>query len=91
MSCRPKIERLAFIQTHGICEQLHRPRLLRRAYGFTVIELKTTLYRYCEIDPGTVAALLAADSNGMFDNQNLRSPGSQHRPFDCRDHSMPAY
>jgi len=59
--------------------------------SFMVIKLKETWYPYCEIDAATVQQLLSAESAGRFYNHAIRSHGSQHGPFDCRDHPMPAY
>lgn len=41
--------------------------------SFMVINLKGTWYPYCEIDAGTVNALITAKSVGRFYNQNIRS------------------
>ena len=59
--------------------------------SFMVIKLNETWYPYCEIDGGTVQALISAESVGTFYNRAIRSHSGRHGPFDCRDHPMPAY
>jgi KTSC domain len=44
-----------------------------------------TWYHYCEIDPGTVSSLLAAESMGRLYNASIKGN------FDCRTHRVPAY
>ena len=57
-----------------------------------VIKLNETWYPYCEIDAGTVQALITAESVGAFYNKNVRrQPDGTHGPFDCRDHPIPSY
>src|SRR4051812_12595051 len=46
--------------------------------SYMLILLKSTWYHYCSIDPGTVASLTSADSNGRFYNANIKGQ------FDCR-------
>lgn len=57
---------------------------------YMVILLKGTYYHYCEIDQGTVDALLAAESMGRYFLAIIRGSGSDG-PFDCRTHPVPAY
>lgn len=60
--------------------------------SFMAINLQGTWYPYCEIDAGTVNALITASSVGGFYNQNIRSRRDGTRgPFDCRDHPLPDY
>jgi len=55
-----------------------------------VIRLRNTYYHYCEIDAGTVNALLDAESVGRFYNANIKNSGSGEA-FDCRTHRVPEY
>ncbi len=55
-----------------------------------LIKLRSTYYHYCEIDAGTVAALLDADSMGNYYNQKIKG-GSNDGRFDCRTHRVPEY
>lgn len=57
---------------------------------YMLIKLKGTYYPYCEIDAGTVNALLSASSMGKFYNANIRGSGGDG-PFDCRTHRVPIY
>jgi KTSC domain len=52
---------------------------------YMLINLSGTWYHYCEIDPGTVSSLLAADSMGRYFNTSIKGN------FDCRTHRVPAY
>ena len=61
---------------HRVCYQpidLHIVVLLQRPY-----------YAYCNVDAGTVAEWLAADSKGRFYNQRIKSDAVAGR-FACRD------
>jgi hypothetical protein len=50
-----------------------------------LIDLSGTWYHYCDIDSGTVSALLSADSMGQLYNQSIKGR------FDCRTHQVPSY
>jgi hypothetical protein len=72
------------------CESVSRSSLVTRVCydrkeQYMVIGLQGTYYHYCEIDPGTVAALRGAASMGRFYNSNIKGR------FDCRTHRAPAY
>jgi len=72
------------------CESVSRSSLVTRVCydrkeQYMVIGLQGTYYHYCEIDPGTVAALRSAESMGRFYNSNIKGR------FDCRTRRMPAY
>jgi KTSC domain len=58
--------------------------------AYMLILLNSIWYHYCEIDPGTVASLINADSVGRFYNTNIKGTGSDG-PFDCRTHRAPKY
>lgn len=47
-----------------------------------VVLLRNTYYAYCDVDAGTVAAWLEADSKGRFYNQNIKSDAVDGR-FAC--------
>jgi len=53
--------------------------------------LNDTWYHYCAVDRASVETLIKAPSVGTYYNQNFRSKGSVHGPFDCRDHPVPDY
>lgn len=57
-------------------------------HDYMLIRLKQTWYHCCEIDQGTVAALLAAESMGSFYNSNIRDSGTGGK-FGCRDKPVP--
>ena len=77
--CAP-IDRSSFIQR--VCyDALQR---------YMVIRLKGTYSHYCEIGPGDVYSLLAAESMGQYFNANIKGSGSDG-PFDCRTHRVPEY
>lgn len=72
------------------CESVSRSSLVTRVCydrkeQYMVIGLQGTYYHYCEIDPGTVAALRGADSMGRYFNANIKGR------FDCRTHRVPSY
>jgi hypothetical protein len=60
------------------------------ANSYMLISLKGIWYHYCEIDAGTVAALLSADSLGRFYNKSIKDSGTGGR-FGCRDKSIPEF
>lgn len=77
------------------CVYVDRSSLVQRvcydgAQQYMIILLKGTYYHYCEIDRGTVDALLAADSMGQYFQANIKGSGSDW-PFDCRTHRLPEY
>jgi hypothetical protein len=77
------------------CATIDRSSLVERvcydsAQEYMVILLKGTYYHYCEIDQGTVDALLGAESMGRYFQANIRGSGSDG-PFDCRTHRVPEY
>lgn len=72
------------------CSEVTRSSFIRRvcfdkANSYMLIDLAGTYYHYCEIDSGTVSALLTADSMGRFYNSAIKGR------FDCRTHRMPTY
>jgi hypothetical protein len=56
-----------------------------KANSYMLINLAGTYYHYCEIDSGTVATLMSAESMGRFYNSAIKGR------FDCRTHRVPAY
>ena len=56
-----------------------------RSRQYLIILLNTTRYHWCEVDPATVGALLAADSKGRYFNANIKGK------FDCRTKQVPTY
>lgn len=60
------------------------------ANSYILIRLKGTWYHYCEIDAGTVDALLNAESLGRFYNQSVKDSGTGGR-FSCRDRDVPKF
>ena len=72
------------------CTDIERSSFIKRvcyddANQYMLISLNGTYYHYCEIDSGTVTALLSAESIGRFYNANIKGL------FDCRSHRVPAY
>jgi len=61
-----------------------------KAKSYMLILLISTWYHYCEIDVGTVHALLNAKSVGRYYNANIKSDG-EDGPFDCRTRKVPSY
>jgi hypothetical protein len=61
-----------------------------KANSYMLILLNSTWYHYCEIDAGTVEALIGAESVGRFFNANIKGTGKDG-PFDCRSHRVPNY
>ncbi|MBZ9942651.1 KTSC domain-containing protein [Mesorhizobium sp. BR1-1-13] len=57
-------------------------------HSYMLIRLKQTWYHYCEIDQGTVSALLAAESKGRFYNSSIKDSGTDSK-FSCRDKPVP--
>ena len=77
------------------CSTITRSSFIRRvcydeANEYMIIKLRNNYYHYCEIGPGTVSALMAADSMGRYYNRNIKGRGSDG-PFDCRTHRVPNY
>jgi hypothetical protein len=56
-----------------------------RANEYMLISLNRIYYHYCEIDSGTVAALISAESMGRYYNGSIKGR------FDCRAHRVPQY
>jgi hypothetical protein len=61
------------------------------AKSYMLIKLNDTWYHYCAVEPASVASLLRASSVGTQYNEQFRSHGAVHGPFDCRDHPVPNY
>lgn len=61
-----------------------------KANAYMLIKLNATWYHYCEIDAGTVAALLSTESAGRYYNTKIKGSG-MNGPFDCRTHRVPTY
>ncbi|RWE03116.1 KTSC domain-containing protein [Mesorhizobium sp.] len=59
-------------------------------HSYMLIRLKQTWYHYCEIDQGTVSALLAAESKGAFYNTSIKDSGAGSK-FSCRDRPVPEF
>jgi hypothetical protein len=55
------------------------------ANEYMLISLNGTYYHYCEIDGGTVSALMTAESMGRYYNSSIKGR------FDCRTHRVPEY
>jgi hypothetical protein len=56
-----------------------------RPNQYMLISLNGTFYHYCEIDGGTVSALMTAESMGRYYNASIKGR------FDCRTHRVPEY
>jgi hypothetical protein len=72
------------------CDGIERSSFIREVCydaknTYLLINLNGTWYHYCEIDHGTLDALLSAESMGRFYNASIK--GS----FDCRTHRIPTY
>ena len=72
------------------CQTITRSSLVRRVCydrreTYMIINLQGTYFHYCEIDAGTVSALIGAASMGRFYNSNIKGN------FDCRTRRVPAY
>jgi hypothetical protein len=59
--------------------------------SYMLIKLNETWYHYCAVDRVSVDNLIHASSVGTYFNQNFRSQGPVHGPFDCRDRPVPDY
>ncbi|TIY07896.1 MAG: KTSC domain-containing protein [Mesorhizobium sp.] len=59
-------------------------------HSYMLIRLKQTWYHYCEIDQGTVSALLAAESKGRFYHASIKDSGTGGK-FGCRDKTVPEF
>ncbi|QGU20770.1 KTSC domain-containing protein [Mesorhizobium huakuii 7653R] len=59
-------------------------------HAYMLIRLKQTWYHYCEIDQGTVSALLAAESKGAFYNESIKDAATGGK-FGCRDKPIPQF
>ncbi|MER9528819.1 KTSC domain-containing protein [Mesorhizobium sp. M0309] len=59
-------------------------------HSYMLIRLKQVWYHYCEIDQGTVSALLAAESKGSFYYSNIKDSGTGGK-FGCRDKPVPEF
>ena len=56
-----------------------------RQNEYMLISLNGIYYHYCEIDSGTVEALMSAESMGRYYNAAIKGR------FDCRTHKIPNY
>jgi KTSC domain len=59
--------------------------------SYMLIKLNEVWYHYCAVDRASFDGLINAPSVGSAYNQNFRSHGGVHGPFDCRDHPPPDY
>jgi hypothetical protein len=59
--------------------------------SYMLIKLNDTWYHYCAVDRTSADNLIHASSVGTYYNQNFRSRGAVHGPFDCREHLAPDY
>jgi hypothetical protein len=85
------------------CTETPQSSFVRRicydaAKSYMAIKLNETWYQYCSVPPAPVDELLKGSpidgkppSIGRNYNKNFRSYGSEHGPFDCRDHPVPSY
>jgi len=72
------------------CTDITRSSFIRRVCydrrnEYMLISLNGTFYHYCEIDGGTVSALMTAESMGRYYNASIKGR------FDCRTHRVPEY
>jgi hypothetical protein len=72
------------------CTDIARSSFIRtvcydRRNEYMLISLNGTFYHYCEIDGGTVSALMTAQSMGRYYNASIKGR------FDCRTHRIPEY
>jgi hypothetical protein len=70
------------------CTDIARSSFIRRVCydrhnEYMLISLNGTFYHYCEIDGGTVSALMTAESMGRYYNASIKGR------FDCRTHRVP--
>jgi hypothetical protein len=78
------------------CQETPQSSFVRKvcfdaAKSYMLIKLNDTWYHYCAVDRSSVDNLINAASVGTYYNQNFRSQGPVHGPFDCRDHPVPDY
>ena len=59
------------------------------AKSYMLIKLNETWYHYCSVDRASFDNLIKCPSVGKCYNEDFRSRGSVHGPFDCRDHPVP--
>jgi hypothetical protein len=59
--------------------------------SYMLIKLNDTWYHYCAVDRTSFDNLTKCPSVGKCYNDNFRSHGQVHGPFDCRDHPVPDY
>ena len=72
------------------CDEITRSSFINRvcydaANSYMLINLSGTWYHYCELDPDTLANLMAAESMGRFFDKSIK------KQFDCRTHHIPQY
>jgi hypothetical protein len=72
------------------CSTVTRSSFVKRVcyderQNYMLISLNGTYYHYCEIDSGTVANLMSADSMGRYYNATIKGH------FDCRVNRMPRH
>jgi KTSC domain len=72
------------------CTDIARSSFIRRVCydrpnEYMLISLNGTFYHYCEIDGGTVSALMTAESMGRYYNASIKGR------FDCRTYRVPEY
>src|SRR5258705_7609815 len=77
------------------CTDITRSSFINRAcydksQQFTVVQLRSVYYPYCEMPAATFDALLAAPSMGQYYNANIKGTRSDG-PFDCRTHRVPVF
>jgi hypothetical protein len=77
------------------CTNVSRSSFIKRACydkseQFTVVQLRSVYYPYCEMPAATFEAFLKASSMGKYYNANIKGSGSDG-PFDCRTHRVPKY
>lgn len=76
------------------CNEITRSSFIRRlCYApqqrYMILNLDGTYYHHCAIGAATVREFMSADSMGRYYRANIRSRGSVHGPYDCRDHPIP--
>ena len=54
------------------------------ARKYLVVQLRSTYYHYCAMEPEKVAQWVAASSLGSFYNREIKGG-----PYDCRDQGLP--
>ena len=75
------------------CTDVSRSSFIKRACydkseQFTVVQLRSVYYSYCEMPAAIFEAYLTASSMGKYYNANIKGSGSDG-PFDCRTHRVP--